>query len=42
MWFDTLAIPADAPNKEAAHKFIEYLLLPCAAFTAMLCMLLSG
>jgi putrescine transport system substrate-binding protein len=28
MWFDTLAIPADAPNKEAAHKFIEYLLRP--------------
>ncbi len=28
MWFDTLAVPADAPNKEGAHKFIEYLLRP--------------
>ena len=28
MWFDTLAIPADAAHKEAAHKFIEYLLQP--------------
>jgi putrescine transport system substrate-binding protein len=28
MWFDTLAIPADAAHKEAAHRFIEYLLRP--------------
>ena len=28
MWFDTLAIPADAGHKDAAHKFIEYLLQP--------------
>lgn len=28
MWFDTLAIPADAAHKDAAHKFIEYLLQP--------------
>jgi putrescine transport system substrate-binding protein len=28
MWFDTLAVPADAPNKDGAHKFIEYLLRP--------------
>ena len=28
MWFDTLAIPADAAHKEAAHRFIEYLLQP--------------
>ncbi|MEM7303578.1 MAG: polyamine ABC transporter substrate-binding protein [Pseudomonadota bacterium] len=26
MWFDQLAIPADAPNPKAAHKFINYLL----------------
>jgi putrescine transport system substrate-binding protein len=31
MWFDTLAVPADAPHKEAAHKFIEYLLQPAVA-----------
>jgi putrescine transport system substrate-binding protein len=28
MWFDTLAIPADAAHKDTAHKFIEYLLKP--------------
>jgi putrescine transport system substrate-binding protein len=28
MWFDTLAIPADAPHPANAHKFIEYLLRP--------------
>jgi len=28
MWFDTLAIPADAAHKDAAHKFIDYLLRP--------------
>jgi putrescine transport system substrate-binding protein len=28
MWFDTLAVPADAPNKQSAHKFIDYLLRP--------------
>jgi putrescine transport system substrate-binding protein len=28
MWFDTLAIPADAPHPENAHKFINYLLQP--------------
>jgi putrescine transport system substrate-binding protein len=28
MWFDTLAIPADAAHKDAAHRFIEYLLRP--------------
>lgn len=26
MWFDQLAIPADAPNPEGAHKFINFLL----------------
>lgn len=26
MWFDQLAIPADAPNPEAAHKFINFIL----------------
>ena len=28
LWFDMLAIPADAPNKEAAHDFINFLLRP--------------
>jgi putrescine transport system substrate-binding protein len=28
LWFDMLAIPADAPNKEAAHEFINFLLQP--------------
>ena len=31
MWFDTLAIPADAAHKDAAHQFIEYLLQPAVA-----------
>jgi putrescine transport system substrate-binding protein len=28
LWFDILAIPADAPNPDAAHAFIDYLLRP--------------
>jgi putrescine transport system substrate-binding protein len=28
MWFDTLVIPADAPNPDAAHAMINYLLEP--------------
>lgn len=28
MWFDMLAIPADAPNPEDAHVFINFLLRP--------------
>lgn len=28
LWFDQLAIPADAPNPEGAHKFIDYLMRP--------------
>jgi len=28
VWFDLMAIPADAPNPEAAHKFIDYILQP--------------
>jgi putrescine transport system substrate-binding protein len=28
MWFDTLAIPVDAVHKDAAHRFIDYLLRP--------------
>jgi putrescine transport system substrate-binding protein len=27
-WFDMIAIPADAPNPEAAHAFIDYVLRP--------------
>ena len=26
MWFDMMAIPADAPNPDAAHKFINFIL----------------
>ena len=26
MWFDQMAIPADAPNSDAAHKFINFIL----------------
>lgn len=28
LWFDMLAVPADAPNPEAAHAFIDFLLRP--------------
>ena len=28
VWFDMLAIPADAPNPEAAHAFINFLMEP--------------
>lgn len=28
VWLDQLAIPADAPRPEAAHRFIDYLLRP--------------
>ncbi len=28
IWFDLMAIPADAPHKDAAHKFIDYILRP--------------
>ena len=31
MWFDTLAIPADAEHPDNAHRFIEYLLRPAVA-----------
>lgn len=36
LWFDMLAIPADAPNPAAAHAFIDFLLRPesIAAVTA--------
>jgi putrescine transport system substrate-binding protein len=27
-WIDSMAIPADAPNKDNAHRFIEFLLQP--------------
>ena len=26
MWFDNMAIPVDAPNPDAAHKFIDFIL----------------
>lgn len=28
MWFDQMAIPADAKNVEGAHKFLDYLMRP--------------
>lgn len=28
IWFDTLAIPADAPHPQAAHAFIDWMLRP--------------
>ncbi|MEM1345368.1 MAG: polyamine ABC transporter substrate-binding protein [Pseudomonadota bacterium] len=28
MWFDQMAIPNDAPNPEAAHAFIDYIMRP--------------
>ncbi|MDO8296653.1 MAG: polyamine ABC transporter substrate-binding protein [Caulobacter sp.] len=28
VWFDVFAIPADAPNKDAAYKFLDYMLRP--------------
>ena len=28
MWFDSFAIPKDAPNAEAAHIFIDYMMRP--------------
>ncbi|MBM3569579.1 MAG: polyamine ABC transporter substrate-binding protein [Alphaproteobacteria bacterium] len=28
MWFDMMAIPADAPNPLAAHRFIDFMLRP--------------
>ena len=31
MWFDSLAIPSDAPHKNNAHMFIDYIMEPEAA-----------
>ena len=28
LWFDMIAIPADAPNPDAAHKFIDFIMRP--------------
>ncbi|MEM0899543.1 MAG: polyamine ABC transporter substrate-binding protein [Pseudomonadota bacterium] len=28
MWFDNMAIPADAPNVEEAHAFLDYIMRP--------------
>ncbi|MEO1105925.1 MAG: spermidine/putrescine ABC transporter substrate-binding protein PotF, partial [Pseudomonadota bacterium] len=27
-WFDMMAIPADAPNKENAHTFLDFIMRP--------------
>ncbi|MEP3276902.1 MAG: polyamine ABC transporter substrate-binding protein [Stappiaceae bacterium] len=34
MWFDQMAIPADAKNKEAAHTFLNYIMKPEVAAKA--------
>jgi putrescine transport system substrate-binding protein len=34
VWFDTLAIPADAPNREGAHAFIDFMMKPAIAAAA--------
>ena len=34
MWFDMMAIPADAPHPDAAHAFINYILRPEVAAKA--------
>ena len=28
MWFDQMAIPADAPNPDAAHRFLDFIMEP--------------
>jgi putrescine transport system substrate-binding protein len=28
VWFDVFAVPADAPNKDAAYKFLDFMLRP--------------
>ena len=28
MWFDMMAVPADAPHPDEAHAFIDYILRP--------------
>ena len=33
MWFDSLAIPVDAPHTQEAHAFIDYLMRPDVAAT---------
>ena len=34
MWFDNMAIPADAPNVENAHKFLDFIMRPDMAAKA--------
>lgn len=34
MWFDQMAIPADAPNPDGAHKFLNFILEPKVAAAA--------
>ncbi len=34
VWFDTLAIPSDAPNREGAHAFVNFMMKPEIAATA--------
>jgi putrescine transport system substrate-binding protein len=31
MWFDSFAIPADAPNKDSAYAFLDFLMRPAIA-----------
>jgi len=34
MWFDQMAVPADAPNPDLAHAFINYMMDPEGAAKA--------
>jgi putrescine transport system substrate-binding protein len=34
VWFDTLAVPADAPNRDTAHAFIDFVMRPEIAAAA--------
>jgi putrescine transport system substrate-binding protein len=34
LWFDVFAVPADAPNPDGAHKFIDYMMRPEVAAKA--------
>jgi putrescine transport system substrate-binding protein len=34
VWFDTLAIPADAPNRDGAHAFVNFVMRPEIAAAA--------
>jgi len=37
VWFDQMAIPRDAPNPEAAHRFLDFMMRPEVAAAASNC-----